>query len=375
MRILLVSNQFIPVVGGIENFLRDFVPALRDRGAEVAVLTSTHAVASDAVGEHAGVPVFRSDLQRSLAARDVGRVHRDRRRIEEIVREWDPDVVHAHDIGPNLWAHLRTRAAHRAPTLLTIQTSMPGILEPASLPTAVRIVEDCDWVTGVSTAVLDEVRALVPSIAESSSVVHNAVTVPPDPPVAPPREPRVLCLGRLVLQKGIDVAVASMPRLIARVPAAMMTIAGDGVERARLERLAGALGVDSRIRFIGIVRHRDVASVLDATSVVAMPSRFEGLPLVWLESALRARPVVSTAAHGLAELVDDGRTGVVVPVDDPTALADALANLLLDPDGARVLGSAARELVVERFSMSACVDAYLAIYERIAEGRSAVGIR
>jgi glycogen(starch) synthase len=369
VRILLVTNQFVPVVGGIENFLRDYVPALRERGHDVAVLTSRHASASDAHGEHAGARVFRSDLERALSERDVARVHRGRRWIERIEADWAPDVVHAHDAGANLWAHLRSTA--RAPTIVTIQTSMRGILDPAAFPVALRLLEACEWVTGVSRAVLDELLELLPELRPRSSVVPNAVKLPQSPPVPPPARPHVLCLGRLVRQKGFDVAIDALPELLARVPGVRMTVAGDGRERPVLETQAHALGVRDQIDFTGVVRHRDVAALIDRATAVAMPSRFEGLPLVWLEAAARSRPVVSTAVHGLGELVAPGRNGITVPPDDAAALAAALHDVLTDPELARRLGGAAHDDVVARYSMTACVDAYTALYETVLDGRPA----
>jgi len=369
VRILLVSNQFYPVVGGIENFLRDYAPALRERGHDVAVLTSQHAAARDRVDEYEGIPVFRGDLEPCLASRDVARIHRSRRWNESVERDWAPDVVHAHDAGPNLWVHLGLRDDERAPTVATIQTSLTGILDPVSIPVTTRLLERCDWVTGVSRAVLEETRMLTPGIDDRSSFVPNGVVIPRDPPTPLPPVPRVLCLGRLVRQKGFDVAIAAMPGVLERFPDATLTIGGDGAERAALARQAEALGIGDRIELLGVVRHRDVAALLDAVTVVAMPSRFEGMPLVWLEAAVRGRPVVATPAQGLGELIEHGRTGLLVPFDDADALADALGGLLEDAALARSLGAAARRLVLERYSLDACVDAYTTLYERVAARR------
>ena len=364
MRVLLVSNQFFPVTGGIENWLRDYAPALRSRGHDVAVLTGRHRSAREQIDAYEGIPVFRSDLERSRANRDARGVHRSQRWIESIEREWTPDVVHAHDVGPNLWAHVRI--PDRAPTLTTIHASLPALLDPASVPVALRLLDACEWVSCVSRVALEEVRALAPPIADRSSYVPNGVVVPTDPPVAPPLEPRVLCLGRLVAQKGFDVAVSAMPELIDRVPGATLDIAGDGCERPNLERLVDDLGLRAAVRFHGVVRHSDVGTWLDATRVLAMPSRFEGLPIVWLEAALRGRPAVATATHGLGEVIAHGRTGWLVPPDDASALASGLATVLERPGLAGALGMAARDQVIQGYSMTACLDAYSDLYDRIA---------
>ena len=103
-----------------------------------------------------------------------------------------------------------------------------------------------------------------------------------------------------------------------------------------------------------------------------MPSRFEGLPIVWLEAALRGRPAVATATPGLGEVIAHGRTGLLVPPDDPSALARGLATVLESPDLAGALGMAARDQVIQGYSMTSCVDAYSDLYDRITvqPGRS-----
>jgi glycosyltransferase involved in cell wall biosynthesis len=221
--------------------------------------------------------------------------------------------------------------------------------------------------------VVDEVRELVPAVATRSSVVHNAIPVDPRPPTAPPDEPRIVCVGRLVPQKGWDVAVAALPLVLEHVPDAMLVIAGDGSERDALGEQATALGVAEHVDFLGVVPHHDVGALLDTAAVVAMPSRFEGLPLVWLEAASRGRPIVATSVQGLGEVAVDGHTGLVVPVDDPSALAAGLVRVLTDRGLARTLGDAARALVTSEYTLPTCVDRYVALFEHVRATRGLQG--
>jgi glycogen(starch) synthase len=224
-----------------------------------------------------------------------------------------------------------------------------------------------DWVVGCSAAVLEQGRRLVPTIAARSSIIHNAVEPPalsPSPlPFAPPR---LVCLGRLVTDKGFDLALAAFPAILTRRPDARLTIAGDGPARAELVRQAARLRLGPAVHLPGWVSPADVPALLNTATVVLLPSRQDSLPLVALEAALMARPVVATDVGGLPEVVVHRRTGLLVPPEDPAALAAALMRLLDRPALATRLGAAARTRAHQHFSWPRYLDAYDELYERLA---------
>jgi glycosyltransferase involved in cell wall biosynthesis len=168
----------------------------------------------------------------------------------------------------------------------------------------------------------------------------------------------------MVDQKGFDVLLRALPAVLEREPATELLLVGDGPQRDQLEALASDLGLGDAVRFHGAARHHDVAGLLASASVVAIPSRHEGMPLVALEAAAAGRAVVATPVQGLGDVVVDGVTGTLVPPEDPGRLATALADLLTDPSRAAALGANARSRAVERFSLDQTVDAYEALYRR-----------
>ncbi len=164
-----------------------------------------------------------------------------------------------------------------------------------------------------------------------------AGAVPAVLPPAPPGTRRLLALGRLHANKGFDVLL----RALARLPAPMhLVLAGEGPERAALRRLAGELGVAERVAFLGW--RQDVGALLAACELFVCPSRHEPLGNVVLEAWSAARPLVAAAAQGPSELIEHGRTGLLVPVEDAAALAEAVAALLGDPARAAALAAAGR---------------------------------
>jgi glycosyltransferase involved in cell wall biosynthesis len=149
----------------------------------------------------------------------------------------------------------------------------------------------------------------------------------------------VVFAGRLSPEKGVDTLIAAVGRL---GPGAMLQVAGEGPDGARLRALADEIA-PGRVVFHGRLGKADTVALLRSAGVVAVPSRwYENQPMIVLEAMALGVAVVASDMGGLPELVEPGVTGVLVPPDDDTALAEALADLLGHPDRALALGRAAR---------------------------------
>jgi glycogen(starch) synthase len=168
-----------------------------------------------------------------------------------------------------------------------------------------------------------------------------------------------------VADKGFDLALQALALLKERFPHARVIIVGDGPERSALQRQAAELRVDNCVEFVSWVAPDAVPEWINRATLVLMPSRGEGLPLVALEAAMMARPVVGMRVGGLAEVVLHQQTGLLVDSGDVTALANAIAFLLDHPDRAARMGQAARHRAREVFSFERHVDAYEALYRRL----------
>lgn len=162
---------------------------------------------------------------------------------------------------------------------------------------------------------------------------------------------RIVSVGSLLPKKGHDVLLNALALL---PPGVALTVIGEGPERAPLTQLARDLGVVDRVRFAGSLPERAVVAELDAADVFCLASRptghgdRDGVPNVLIESMARGTPCVSTIVSGIPDLLGEGR-GLLVPPDDPTALADALRAVLEDPDRAASLGDAAHRHVKEEY--------------------------
>jgi glycosyltransferase involved in cell wall biosynthesis len=165
--------------------------------------------------------------------------------------------------------------------------------------------------------------------------------------------------GRLEHQKGFDVLLRSL----VDVPDATLVVVGDGGERSALDALARELGVAGRVYWAGW--SGDPKAWLPAFDVWALPSRFEAFPLALLEALLAERAVVATDVGSVGEVVRERETGLLVPAEDPRALAGALRQLLDDEPLRRRLGVAGRSLVLERFTAERMAGAFRALYSEL----------
>ncbi|MBV9757346.1 MAG: glycosyltransferase, partial [Alphaproteobacteria bacterium] len=165
-----------------------------------------------------------------------------------------------------------------------------------------------------------------------------------EPARDPPAPPLLLALGRLHDDKAFDVLIRAMPRL----PGVTLLIAGEGPEGEKLRRLARREGVADRVVFQSW--RPDVGALLRAADLFVCPSRLEPLGNVVLEAWSAGCPVIAAAADGPRELITPGRDGLLVPLEDATALAQAIAALLADRAQAAALAAAGRARFLAEFA-------------------------
>jgi glycogen(starch) synthase len=376
MRVLYWTELFWPYIGGLEVFGTRLLTALRKRGHDFLVVTGHGPVELPDVDDYNGIPVHRFAFLETLAARNLLNVLEIRRRVVELKRAFSPDVVHVKmtSVAPTTLFHLESAGPPNAPMLVTLQ----GAVNPAAGQAETvhgRLLRRADWVTAVSSATLAGAHALVPEIAERSSVIYNCLDMSALSPSPHPRQyPTVLCVGRLTAEKGFDVAVAAFASIARAAPAARMIVAGDGPERGELERIVARLGLTARVQFLGWVAPERIPDLMNTASVVVVPSREEAFGIVALEAAAMARPVIATRVGGLPEVVEDRRTGLLVDSDDVEALGRSIARLLADPEAAAEMGRAARQRALRDFTLERAADAYLELYRCLSKEGTHVAV-
>ena len=337
--------------GGAERVVVSLAHGARAAGHRVAVASAPGELAGELGGEHFPLPI----LERKPWRTPVATV-----KLAGALRAWRPDLVHCHNPGMAAVTSFATFRGRRPPGLVSVH----GVPE-ADWPATVRVLRLAGLPIVACGPGIQE--ALDQYGAVAAATIPNGVS--PAPPAAarvelerewslPSGSPLLVSVGRLVDAKNHELTI----RALGSIPQAALAIVGEGPLRRELERSAETAGVADRVFFAGL--RDDARELIGAADVVVVSSRAEGLPMVVLETLAAARPLVATAVRGLRELLTDGQDALLVPEDDPGALANAIRRLLDDRALAGRLGTRARELA-SGFTEDRMVSAYLTFYARL----------
>jgi glycosyltransferase involved in cell wall biosynthesis len=349
MKVLHVHR--IGGIGGSERHLLTLLPALKARGVDVSFLgLDDPSRAPDPFYEALPVPYERLNAPRDLDPALVWRVRRAARKA---------DLVHTHLVHADVYGAFGARRL-----VSTKHNDDPfragafRFVERLLARRAARIIAITE-----SLARFQVERVGLP--AAKVEVIHYGLDNlpqawgenPPDPVVLDAR--LLLCVCRLEPQKGVDVAI----RALREIPDAQLVVLGEGPQRGELEQLGSEL--DVHVYLPG--RVPDVAAWLRRADLLVHPVRWEGFGLALLEAMLASLPVVATKVSSIPEIVVERETGLLVPPDDPGALAAAVNQVLADPSG---YGERGRARARSEFSVAKMADRTLAVYETALRGTS-----
>jgi teichuronic acid biosynthesis glycosyltransferase TuaC len=198
-----------------------------------------------------------------------------------------------------------------------------------------------------------------------SSVVHNGV----DSEIFRPSgnlsagDPLILSVGNLIPSKGHEMLVRSLSQISGRHPRLRCHVVGTGPEWRRLSKLCAELHISERVQFLGRLSRELVADALRGCSVFALPSSYEALGCVYLEAMATAKPTIGCRGQGIAEIIRTGENGWLIDPDDVNGLADALDQLLCNPDLRLRLGTAARRTVLEGLTLTHQAERLAHVYQ------------
>lgn len=321
--------------------------------------------------EAMGVKTFDLDARRELDPRGLWR-------LVQLIREIEPQIVHTHLLRADLYGGLAARLT-RVPVVLTTQYAIypyaravvrayDGLLDRVCRALATDAL-------AVSEAVRQDLVGRIGWRPERTHTVHTGLDFEQWHPTPDARErirrewsisadsPVVLTVARLSYEKGLEVLIDAAGLLRQNCPKARFVLVGDGPLRPKLVEQVRRCGLEERVRFVGF--HEDIASVLAAGDVFVLPSYMEGMPNAVLEAFAARLPVIASAVGGLVEVIEDGRTGLLVPVCDPAALATAIGRLIREPELAGRLAHAGAEAARQRFGLSVVAGKYEALYSSL----------
>ena len=297
------------------------------------------------------------------------------RAVRRLARERQYDIVHVHWPVPHAlfgWAARRAGGKRRLPRLVTLWYGIELRWVKSRLPWLNQFLK---WAVRTS----DEVVAISSYTArEITDLVHVPVRVIPyglgfDESIPTTRTTRardsflILYVGNLIPRKGVRFLIDALHRLPSTIPAKLL-ILGEGTDRPSLEAQVRELGLDGRVSMPGRVPDADLHQALQEASVLVLPSIVdkrgdtEGLGVVLLEAMSYRVPVIGSAIGGITDIITDGETGLLVPPEDPAAIAAAIGRIAGDQTLAARLAEAGSRRVRERFGWDAITAAWLECY-------------
>lgn len=398
-RILFVTESFWPVLGGGETHIRDLAGRLVARGFGAHVLTRRTDPAWPASEDAAGVAITR-----------VGPTGPGRLKKYALALRILPALCRlAH--GCDVLVVRGTRVLGLPGLLAGSWASRPVVLQPEvngelsgevytwgtrlhrSLPRRIvgllvrarnGLFRDAAAGVAMSRLIAEEIagarfpperialiphgvdtRRFRPGTVEEKAALRLALGLPADALV-------VTYTGRLLRGKGLETLVTAFGRASSREPRAHLALVGSGAGQVlsnedELRAQVARLGLDRRVTFAG--RVDAVEDWLGASDLFAFPSEFEALGLSLIEAAACGLPCVGSRTGGIVDVIEDGRTGLLVPPADAEALADAIEGLLADGDRREAMGAQGRARVIERFDVEVSVDRYRALFQELTAGR------
>ncbi len=286
-------------------------------------------------------------------------------RLARLFRELRPGVVHSHDNRSLLYAAPAARLAGVPRRIHTRHGRSVG-----ATPRQIRMVRLVSGLVHRFVCVSGDVEAL--SIAEGIRpsrllTIRNGIDLERFAFTGPAPDGPVVTVSRLSPEKGVDNIVRAAAIAIRQNPELRIEVAGDGPCLPEVRQMIAELGLEGQVSLLGTVR--DVPSLLARAGLFVLPSRSEGVSLTLLEAMARGLPVVATKVGGTPEVVVDGETGILVPPEDPQALAEAIIRVRGDHEAARRMGEVGRRRVERLFDIRRMVADYEALYRETSDLR------
>jgi glycosyltransferase involved in cell wall biosynthesis len=335
--------------GGAERYVALLLERLPEQFVPTLVCTRPVPGQLVAAAKQAGARTVMVDRVRGMG--DVAGL----RSLAGALRASRPELVHLNlNSPPNNRHAIAVARLLRRPTLATLHIYHP--LTPRQRQLLGLLFRRLDAVIAVSVEIRQRLVEDLGVRRAAARLVHNGVgpCTAGRPAATDTDVVRIGAQGRLTAQKGFDLLIEAVGTLVERGLRPQVLIAGDGPERARLERLARGLPVT----LLGFVD--DISSLLSAIDVFCLPSRFEGLPFALLEAMMCGIPCVASRVGDIPKALGAG--GLTVPTEDVGALASALERLLTSPDLRRDLGAAARTRAERQFSTQRMIQATVEVY-------------
>ncbi|MEG6512828.1 glycosyltransferase family 4 protein [Desulforamulus ruminis] len=394
MKVLVFSWEYPPLsVGGLAQHVYDLTAAMAKQGDELHVITRGNPDLPE-YEKVQGVHIHRvhpfrvssTDFVTWVMQLNMAMIERAITVIEKMT---PVDVVHAHDWLATYAAKV-CKHAYQLPLISTIHATEWG--RHNGLHNDVqRHISDIEWwltyeswrVICCSNYMYGELRHVFQLPEDKIRIIPNGVDPENFKPkgtknirrenYAAPGEKIVYYVGRLVSEKGVQVLLEAVPKILRYHPNTKLVVAGKGPFEGELRQQAGRLGISNNVYFTGYVNDTARNDLYRYADVAVFPSLYEPFGIVALEAMAAGTPVVVSDNGGLGEIVHHGVNGMKAYTGNPNSLADCILHCLMDPAAARAMKERASEEVVTRYNWSRIADETRKVYREVIEAnRNAV---
>ena len=387
MKVGTLTWEFPPrVVGGIARHCEGLAKALVQQNHDVHLFTLDFP-GSPSYEEMDGIKVYRASTELghpNFLTWVLMFNHFLSKRMADIAQKVDFDVMHVHD-WLAAFSGISFKHYVKKPMVLTVHSTEVGRAQGLHSPDSFSIngIEwwsnyEADRVIVCSESMKTEICSHFNLPGEKVDVIPNAIDatkyqIPVDRGAVRQRygvgwgEKLILCVGRLVPQKGIEYFIRAIPLIARRYPEAKFIIVGEGWSRDILEGEARASGHQQKIQFTGFASDKDVIELMTSADVLVVPSIYEPFGIVALEGMATGVPVVASRVDGLAEVIEHERTGIFVYPRSPDSIAWGIDRVLSDPDHARWLAENAKDKLHKAYSWEAVAMKTVDVYRKVVE--------
>lgn len=381
----MVTWEFPPrIVGGIARHCEGLAKALVRGGHEVHVIT-LDLPGIPYTAEMEGVKVYRTAVQLGHPDFLTWALlfnHFMEKKMAEVNQKVEFDIIHVHD-WLTAFAGISFKHYLKKPMITTIHATEVGRAQGLHNPSSLAIDGVEWWSTYEASKVIVTSNSMRSEVCnhfqlpwEKIEIIPNGIDldkygVSVDRRLVRERygvgynEKLVLCVGRLVPQKGIEYLIRAIPMVNQRFPATKFIIVGDGWLRGHLESLAQSTGHTKNMAFTGFIPDEEVLALMTSADVLVVPSIYEPFGIVALEGMAAGAPVVASQIGGLGEVIEHDRTGIFVHPRNPDSIAWGIDRILSDPDHSTWLAQNAKELVQKTYSWDAIATKTVEVYERV----------
>jgi glycogen synthase len=389
MRVLHIAWEYPPhIIGGLGRHVVELTQALAKHGVTLSVVTPLMRGGEPAEQVAPGVFVRRAVPPMMEEYEFFAFVNHTAFQLERTALELRNDIgrfdlIHTHDwLGAA--AGIALKQLWRIPLVATVHATERGRGRGMLMGRNAQQINDLEWrltyeawrVIVCSRFMADQMADYFQLPADKIDLVPNGVIVGPDQ-FSEPRERKafrrrfvaddeqlVFYVGRIVYEKGLHVLIEAWPQIAAHAKARLV-IAGIGSYLETLQAEVAARGLSEQISFIGFISDEEREQLYRVADVAVFPSLYEPFGIVALEAFATGCPLVVSATGGLSEVVQDGRTGLVVPPGDTSALAEAVVETIKQPRAARSRAAIAMALVQDRYNWPQIAHETQQIYERV----------